>query len=100
MTTALDAVPDSRHEIPGESIWPLVMAIAVGVTFIGAVFRPRFYAIGFVLGVIAFAGWGWPRRADADPTQVVTSNSARRRRLRGRVSPDVAPDVARAPEAR
>jgi cytochrome c oxidase subunit I+III len=61
VTSALDAAPDSRHEMPGESVWPLVMALAVGVTFIGAVFRPRFYVIGFVLGVIAFAGWGWPR---------------------------------------
>jgi cytochrome c oxidase subunit 1 len=100
MTTALDAVPDSRHELPGESVWPLLMALAVAVTFIGAVFRPRFYAIGFALGVIAFAGWGWPRRGDADPSQVVTSNRARRRRLRGRVAADVAPDAVPTPEAR
>jgi len=61
ITTALDAVPDSRHEHPGESHWPLVMAIAVGVTFIGAVWNPWAYVIGFVISAVAFAGWGWPR---------------------------------------
>jgi cytochrome c oxidase subunit I+III len=79
ITTALDALPDSRHEMPGESYWPLVMAIAVGVTFIGAVFRPRFYAIGFVLGLIAFAGWAWPRGGRRED-DVRTAEDARRAR--------------------
>jgi cytochrome c oxidase subunit 1 len=61
ITTALDAEPDSRHEHPGESHWPLVMAIAVGVTFIGAIFTPWAYVIGFAFSTAAFAGWGWPR---------------------------------------
>jgi cytochrome c oxidase subunit 1 len=61
ITTALDAEPDSRHEHPGESHWPLAMAIAVGVTFIGAIFTPWAYVVGFALSAIAFAGWGWPR---------------------------------------
>jgi cytochrome c oxidase subunit I+III len=61
VTSALDAVPESRHESPGNSHWPLVMALAVAVMFIGAIFRPWMYAVGFVIGVIAFAGWGWPR---------------------------------------
>ncbi len=61
ITTALDAEPDNRHEHPGESHWPLAMAIAVGVTFIGAIFTPWAYVIGFGLAVIAFAGWAWPR---------------------------------------
>ena len=61
VTTALDAVPDNRHEHPGESYWPLVMAIAMGVTFIGAIWTPWAYVIGFAMSAIAFAGWGWPR---------------------------------------
>jgi cytochrome c oxidase subunit 1 len=65
VTTALDAVPDSRHEHPSESHWPLVMALAVGVTFIGAVWTPWAYVVGFVLASIAFAGWGWPHATDS-----------------------------------
>jgi cytochrome c oxidase subunit I+III len=61
ITTALDAEPDNRHEHPGESHWPLAMAIAIGVTFIGAIFTPWAYVVGFTLSTIAFAGWGWPR---------------------------------------
>jgi cytochrome c oxidase subunit 1 len=66
VTTALDAIPDNRHEHPGESHWPLVMAIAIGVTFIGAVWTPWAYVIGFALSAIAFAGWGWPRGTHPD----------------------------------
>jgi len=61
ITTALDAIPDNRHEHPGESHWPLVMAIAVGVTFIGAVWTPWAYVVGFAMSAVAFGGWGWPR---------------------------------------
>jgi cytochrome c oxidase subunit 1 len=69
ITTALDALPDSRHDSPDDSVWPLIMAVAVAITFIGAVFTPWAYVVGFVLGVIAFAGWGWPR--NVDPEQMV-----------------------------
>jgi hypothetical protein len=61
VTTTLDAIPDSRHDLPGESWWPLAMAIAIGVTFIGAIFTPWAYVVGFALALAAFAGWGWPR---------------------------------------
>jgi cytochrome c oxidase subunit 1 len=61
VTTTIDAEPDNRHEHPSESIWPLGMAVAVGVTFIGAVFTPWAYVVGFILAGIAFAGWAWPR---------------------------------------
>jgi cytochrome c oxidase subunit I+III len=71
VTTALDAIPDSRHDLPEESYWPLVMAVAVAVTFIGAIFTPWAYPIGFLFGVIAFAGWGWPR--GEHPEKQVTS---------------------------
>ncbi len=68
VTTALDAVPDNRHKHPAESIWPLVMALAVGVTFIGAVFTPWAYAWGFALVAIAFGGWAWPRGVKPEDT--------------------------------
>jgi cytochrome c oxidase subunit 1 len=71
VTTALDAEPDNRHEHPGESHWPLVMALAVGVTFIGAVFTPWAYVVGFALSIVAFAGWGWPR--GTKPEQEIAS---------------------------
>ena len=76
VTSAHDAVPESRHELPEESIWPLVMAAGVGVTFIGAVFRFWMYGVGFAWCVVAFAGWGWPR--GTNPEDVVYSRKRRR----------------------
>ena len=61
LTTVLDAHPDTRHDHPGETIWPLAMAIGIAVTFIGAIFTPWAYVAGFTLSAIAFAGWAWPR---------------------------------------
>jgi hypothetical protein len=37
------------------------MALAMGITFITAIFTPWGYVIGFAAAIIAFAGWGWPR---------------------------------------
>ena len=66
VTSVLDAIPDSRHEMPGETWWPFAMAVAVGVTFIGAVFTPWAYPVGFLLAMVAFAGWAWPRGEHPD----------------------------------
>jgi cytochrome c oxidase subunit 1 len=67
VTSTLDAIPESRHPHPVETVWPLVMAIAVGITFIGAVFTPWAYLAGFVAGTVAFAGWAWPGGHNDDP---------------------------------
>ncbi|MDB4891332.1 MAG: cytochrome c oxidase, subunit [Gemmatimonadetes bacterium] len=69
-TSALDATPDSRHEMPEESYWPLVMGVAMAVMFIGAVFTPWAYVAGFVVAMIGFAGWAWPR--GENPDRIVT----------------------------
>jgi cytochrome c oxidase subunit I+III len=61
ITDPLDAKPDNIHEHPGPSIWPLLMAAALGSMFIGAIFTPWSIPIGTVLSFIAFAGWAWPR---------------------------------------
>ncbi len=63
VTTAIDAEPDNRHEHPSDTIWPFAMAVAIAVTFVGAIFTPWAYVVGFVLAGIAFAGWAWPRGA-------------------------------------
>jgi len=66
VTSALDAVPENRHEHPGPSYWPLMLAIGVGITFIGAVFTPWGYVAGFLFSMMAFAGWAWPRGGKED----------------------------------
>jgi cytochrome c oxidase subunit I+III len=60
VTHTLDATPDNRHPLPGDSLWPLAMAISIGVLFIVGIFTPLGMPIGTTLAFIAFAGWGWP----------------------------------------
>jgi cytochrome c oxidase subunit 1 len=75
VTTVLDAVPDNRHEHPGSTITPLLMALAIGVTFIGAIFTPWAYVVGFALSTAAFGAWAWPR--GTDPKKVVMPRRGR-----------------------
>ena len=46
------------------------MALAVGGTFIGAVFSPWAIVWGAAFALVAFAGWAWPRQRDV-VTEVV-----------------------------
>jgi cytochrome c oxidase subunit 1 len=64
VTTLLDAEPDSRHRHPGPAIWPLIAALATGVTFIALIFTPWGFVIGFPLLCLGFIGWAWPRGQD------------------------------------
>ena len=66
ITHTVDAQPDSRESHPHDSIWPLLMAIAIGVLFITAIFTPLGLPIGGVLALIAFAGWAWPTAEDVE----------------------------------
>jgi cytochrome c oxidase subunit 1 len=64
VTTMLDAEPDSRMRMPEPTIWPLLAAIATGVTFIALIFTPWGLPLGAALITAAFVGWGWPRARD------------------------------------
>jgi cytochrome c oxidase subunit I+III len=60
VTTLLDAQPDHRHRHPRSTIWPLLAALATGVTFILLVFTPWGLPIGGALLTLALLGWAWP----------------------------------------
>jgi cytochrome c oxidase subunit I+III len=64
VTTMLDAEPDSRMRLPEPTIWPLLAAIATGITFITLIFTPWGLPIGLVLITLAFVGWAWPTRRE------------------------------------
>jgi cytochrome c oxidase subunit 1 len=50
--------------MPEPTIWPLLAAIATGVTFIALIFTPWGLPLGAALITAAFVGWGWPRARD------------------------------------
>jgi cytochrome c oxidase subunit I+III len=60
ITSVLDGEPTGVTVLPGPSIWPALLALAVAIGFIGFIFHPIWLAIGFALTFIAIAGWLWP----------------------------------------
>jgi cytochrome c oxidase subunit 1 len=66
VTTAFDAVPDSRHASPEGSIWPFYLALCMGVVFIGSIFTPYFVLGGLGLSSLGLLGWGWQSTHDVE----------------------------------
>ncbi len=62
LTTLIDAEPQSVLILPEPTIWPLLLAIAVSVAFVGIMFSPWWFVAGFCLSFIMIVGWLWPRR--------------------------------------
>ncbi len=61
VTTLLDALPDSRHRHPDDTIVPFFTALAVGATFIPLIFTPWGVVIGSVCLFFPLLAWAWPR---------------------------------------
>ena len=59
ITSTFDAEPQSTHKHPWGSIWPLYLALCMGVVFIGSIFSPWFVLVGIGISLIGLAGWGW-----------------------------------------
>lgn len=59
-TDAITAEPESRIDLPGPSIWPLLAALSVSVAFIGLLWSFWFVPIGAFLFYLSMIGWHWP----------------------------------------
>ena len=60
VTTTLDAAPDHRYDLAGESIWPLLLALGVaGTLMIGGIFHPGAAPIGAGVIMLVLFGWFW-----------------------------------------
>jgi len=57
VTTTFDARPDYRHQQPHGSIWPLYLALCMGVLFIGSIFSPWLVLVGLGLSLPGLVGW-------------------------------------------
>jgi cytochrome c oxidase subunit I+III len=74
VTNLLDAEPDHRDVLPGPTIWPFILGLAVGVTFITAIFTPWGVLIGAVPCAVALVAWFWPR-GDMDREVIMEKRS-------------------------
>jgi cytochrome c oxidase subunit I+III len=81
VTTLLDAKPDGISVLPENSIWPLWLALAASVAFLGTVWTLWAVPVGFMLVFFAMTGWHWPRHHERtppwkqDPETVATEQS-------------------------
>lgn len=58
-TTVLDGIPEHRYQLAGDSIWPLLLALATGGTLLGAIFHPWAVPIGALFVLATLIGWFW-----------------------------------------
>ncbi len=58
-TTMLEAAPDHRYEMVGDSIYPLLLALAVGLTFTCGIFNAWAFPIGALFALLALIPWFW-----------------------------------------
>jgi cytochrome c oxidase subunit 1 len=71
LTSVIDAIPSVREPSPNPTIWPLLSAIAVGVTFVASIFTPWALVIGLVPAAIALTIWFWPKNPNVPPEPVI-----------------------------
>lgn len=61
LTTVVLANPDVREPSAVPSIWPLIAAVSVAITFISSVFSAWALVFGAVPAAIALTAWFWPK---------------------------------------
>jgi cytochrome c oxidase subunit I+III len=66
VTTLTDAAPDIRETSPTPSIWPLLAAIAVAITFVGSIFTPWAVVWGAIPIAATLTAWFWPKSEPED----------------------------------
>jgi len=76
ITSIIDARPESRHQAPSGSIWPLYLAGCMGVIFIGSIFSPYFVLGGLGLSALGLLGWGVQSMKPIEPEIVELPSGA------------------------
>jgi len=66
VSTLTEAEPDLREPSPDPSIWPLLAAIAIGITFLWSVYTPWAVIYGAVPITVTLVGWFWPKGTKED----------------------------------
>jgi cytochrome c oxidase subunit I+III len=60
ITTTLDAAPDHRYDLAGESIWPFLLALGTGATLmLGGIFNPWFVVPCLSFVTLVLFAWFW-----------------------------------------
>jgi cytochrome c oxidase subunit 1 len=66
VTHYVEGRPDHVIELPENTIWPFLAAVATSGLLLGSIFTPWAVPIGAVPLIITFVGWFWPKRGSAE----------------------------------
>jgi cytochrome c oxidase subunit I+III len=66
VSSVAEAWPEARETSPGNSIWPLVAALATTLMLISSIFSPWAVVWGAVPIAVALIGWFWPKGTPED----------------------------------
>jgi hypothetical protein len=67
-STMLDGDPQSVFRLPEDSLWPLVLSLALTGLFFAVLFKtPVWTAVAGVACALSIAGWLWPTRSTFPP---------------------------------
>lgn len=69
-TNIMDADPDHIHELPGPSVFPLLLAVVVGFSVSAGIFTPWAFPVGALFAAAVLYGWFWsPRLSRNEPVK-------------------------------
>jgi cytochrome c oxidase subunit 1 len=66
VTSVAEARPEARETSPGNSIWPLLAAIATSVLLIWSIFSAWAVVWGSIPLAVTLVGWFWPKGTPED----------------------------------
>jgi cytochrome c oxidase subunit I+III len=66
ISSVADAVPEARESSAGNSIWPLLAAIATTALLLGSIFTPWAVVWGAGPVAVTLIGWFWPKGSPED----------------------------------
>jgi heme/copper-type cytochrome/quinol oxidase subunit 1 len=66
VSSVAEAWPEARESSPGNSIWPLLAALAAALMLISSIFSPWAVVWGSVPIAITLIGWFWPKGTPED----------------------------------
>ena len=64
VTKTLDAEPDHKHELPGHSLAPFLLAVTSTVGLIGSIFYGWWFTVGMIVSAAVLVYWFWPKRGE------------------------------------
>ncbi len=74
-TTILDARPEQRVPLPGNTLIPIVTAVTTAIGIIGMMFAWTYVVFGLSLTGVMLIIWHWPKRREAEEAKAAPTDA-------------------------